>query len=136
MVYTVVYTNLNFEGHLLDCRVLGTELTEFGEGCGGLAGVDRFSGHGYAFLEVEGESGGIESSGGVQQYDVAAGARNAREDVIEVSGVGGDVAAGELVESGAGQAGHFGSDAGGFYRGRLTGVGLFDTGNDGFAGGG
>jgi hypothetical protein len=30
MVYIVVYTNLRHWGRLLDCRVLGAELAEFG----------------------------------------------------------------------------------------------------------
>ena len=77
--------------------MLGAELAEFGEGGGGLAGVDGFSSHGYAFFEIEGEAGGDEGGGGVEEDDVAARAWDAGEDVVEVGGVGGDISAGELI---------------------------------------
>ena len=120
---------------LLHCRVLLTEPAEFGEGCGGLAGVNGFGALGNALLEIDGEAGGYQGGGGVEQHNVAAGAGDAGENVIEKSGVGGDVAADKLIEGHAGQAGHLGSDAGGF-QGGLTGFGLLDAGDDGLAGGG
>ncbi len=112
------------------------ELAEFGEGGGGFAGVDGFSAQGYALLEVVNEACGYEGGGGVEEDDVAARAGDAGEDVVEVGGVGGDVSTGELVESGASQAGHFGGDASGFEGRRLAGLGLFDAADNGFAGGG
>ena len=116
--------------------VFCAELAEFGEGGGGLAGVDGFSAEGYALLKVVYQACGYEGGGGVEEDDVAARAGDAGEDVVEVGGVGGDVPTGELVERGAGQAGHFWGDAGGFEGGRLAGLGLFDAADYGFAGGG
>lgn len=120
---------------LLIGGVFCAELAELFEGGGGEAGVDGLGGAGDAFLEVAGESGGDEDGGRVEQDDLAAGSGDAGEDVVEEGAVGGDVAAGELVECGAGEAGHFGGDAGGFELG-LAGVVFEDAGDDGFAGGG
>ena len=77
--------------------MLGAELAEFGEGGGGLAGVDSLCPHGYALFEVEGETGGIESGRGVEKDNVAASAWDAGKDVVEVGGVGLGVSAGELI---------------------------------------
>ena len=118
----------------MDPDVLCAELAELGEGGCGFAGVDGLGTHGHALFQVVGEARGDKGSGGIEQDDVAASAGNAGEDVVEVGGVGGDVSAGELVESRAGQAGHFGRDAGGFEGGLLAGFSLFDAADDGFPG--
>ncbi len=104
--------------------------------CGGLAGVDGLRAQPDAFLEIGGQPGGDQGCGGVQQDDVAARAGDAGEHVVEQSLVGGDVAAGELIEGGAGQPGHLRGDAGGVQGGFAAGLGFLDARNDGFAGGG
>ena len=66
---------------------------------------------------------------------VATRAGNAGEHVVEQRLVGGDVAAGELIDCGAGQAGHLRRDARGLQL-RLAGFGFLDARNDRFARGG
>ena len=56
-------------------------------------------------------------------------------NVVEQRLVGGHIAAGELIDRGAGKAGHLGRDARGFELG-LAGLRLFDASDDGLAGGG
>ena len=86
-------------------------------------------------FEIAGEAGGDEHGGGVEQNDVAARAGNAGEHVIEQRFVGGHIAAGELIDCGAGKAGHLRRDARGFEL-RFAGLRLLDARDDGLACGG
>ncbi len=113
----------------MDRCVRFAELAEFGESGGGLAGVDGFRALGDTFFEVLSEAGGYQGGGGIQENNVAAGAGNAGKDVVEQGRIQLHVAPAELVESGARQASHFGSDAGGFER-RRPGFGLFNPGDN------
>ena len=94
------YSNLR----LVFCCVLDAELLQLRESGGGLAGVDGFGAEGDALFKIVGEAGGDKRRRGVEQDNVAARAGNAGEHVVEQSFVGGHVAAGELVDCGAGQA--------------------------------
>ena len=65
--------------------MLFSELSKFGQGRGGFAGVDGFGAQDNAFFQVAGEVRCYEGRGGVEEDDVAAGSLDAGEHVIEVA---------------------------------------------------
>ena len=117
---------------LLFVRVLRAELLELSEGGRGLARVNGFGAEGDALFEIAGEAGGDEDGGGVEQNNVASRAGNAGDHVIEQRFVGGHISAGELIDCGAGKAGHLRRDARGFEL-RFAGLRLLDARDDGLA---
>ena len=65
-------------------------------------------------FKIAGKAGGNQNCCCVEHDDFATRAGNASEHIVEQSLVGGDVAAGELIDCGARKAGHLRRDARGF----------------------
>ena len=74
------------------------------------SGVDGAGCGSYAFGERRGEVGGYKDGGGVEQYDIAAGAVFAGKDGLEDGSVGLGVASSQGIDRGAFEAGVFGSE--------------------------